>query len=126
MKRLPDTELEVMKAVWDSPQARATRSELEERLSSLGWATNTFNTYLARLTEKGFLSCAKQGKANCYTPLVGREEYLKFESKSVLNKVFGRSLKTFVASLAGSDALGDAEIDELRDYLDKLKGDGGK
>ena len=115
-----------MKAVWDSPQACATRSELEERLGHLGWATNTFNTYLARLTDKGFLSCAKLGKANCYSPLVSREEYLKFESSSVLSKVFGRSLKTFVASLAGNGELSDGEIDELREYLDQLKGEGGK
>lgn len=124
MKRLPDTELEVMKAVWAAPGVRATRAELETRLAALGWATNTFNTYLTRLTEKGFLSCEKQGKANCYTPLVTREEYLQFESRSVLSKVFGRSLKTFVASLAESDALSDDEIDELRSYLDQLKGEG--
>lgn len=113
-----------MKAVWECGEGCATRLELESRLASLGWATNTFNTYLTRLTEKGFLSCEKRGKANCYTPLVGREEYLEFESRSVLNKVFGRSLKTFVASLAGSGALEEKEIDELRSYLDQLKEEG--
>ena len=68
MKRLPDTELEVMKALWASERAPVPRSSLEEALRDRGWATNTFNTYLSRLTEKGFVSCEKRGKTNYYTP----------------------------------------------------------
>ena len=120
MKRLPDTELEVMKAIWAKGEA-AARSELEEALRDRGWATNTVNTYLARLCEKGFVSCEKRGKANWYTPLVSQEDYLQFESSTVLDKVFGRSLKRFVASLAQGDGLDDAQVAELQNYLDELK-----
>ena len=111
MKRLPDTELEVMKALWAWEGQSATRSELEHALRDKGWATNTFNTYLSRLTEKGFVSCEKRGKTNWYTPLVSRADYLSFESSTVLHKVFGSSLTSFVAAL----------LDELQRYLDELK-----
>ena len=113
MKRLPDTELEVMKALWASERAPVPRSSLEEALRARGWATNTFNTYLSRLTEKGFVSCEKRGKTNYYTPQVRQADYLAFESGAVLNKVFGSSLKSFVASLARGGALRDGELDEL-------------
>lgn len=66
MKRLPDTELEVMKALWASERAPVPRSSLEEALRDRGWATNTFNTYLSRLAEKGFVSCEKRGKTNYF------------------------------------------------------------
>ena len=105
MKRLPDTELEVMKALWASERAPVPRSSLEEALRDRGWATNTFNTYLSRLAEKGFVSCEKRGKTNYYTPQVRQADYLAFESGTVLNKVFGSSLKSFVASLARGGAL---------------------
>lgn len=121
MKRLPDTELEVMKALWASERAPVPRSSLEEALRDRGWATNTFNTYLSRLTEKGFVSCEKRGKTNYYTPQVRQADYLAFESGAVLNKVFGSSLKSFVASLARGGALRDGELDELQQYPEELK-----
>ena len=121
MKRLPDTELEVMKALWASERAPVPRSSLEEALRDRGWATNTFNTYLSRLTEKGFVSCEKRGKTNYYTPQVRQADYLAFESGAVLNKVFGSSLKSFVASLARGGALHDGELDELQQYLEELR-----
>lgn len=121
MKRLPDTELEVMKALWASERAPVPRSSLEEALRDRGWATNTFNTYLSRLTEKGFFSCEKRGKTNYYTPQVRQADYLAFESGAVLNKVFGSSLKSFVASLARGGALRDGELDELQQYLEELR-----
>ena len=120
MKRLPDTELEVMKALWDSGPD-TPRAALERALAPHGWAANTINTYLSRLAEKGFVSCEKRGKANWYTPLVSQADYLSFESSAVLDKVFGRSLKRFVASLARGGDLDDAEVEELQRYLDELK-----
>lgn len=120
LKRLPDTELEVLQALWQAgePQSRAW---IEARLAHRGWASNTFNTYLTRLTEKGYLACEKRGKTNYYTPQVRQADYLAFESGAVLNKVFGSSLKSFVASLARGGALRDGELDELQQYLEELR-----
>ena len=124
MRRLPDTELEVMKALWELEGRPAARAELEERLRDRGWATNTFNAYLARLAEKGFVTCKKRGRSNWYAPAVSREAYLEFESGAVLSRVFGSSLKNFVASLARGGKLERGELDELQQYLDELKRDG--
>lgn len=124
MRRLPDTELEVMKALWELEGRPAARAELEERLRDRGWATNTFNTYLARLAENGFVTCKKRGRSNWYAPAVSREAYLEFESGAVLSRVFGSSLKNFVASLARGGKLERGELDELQQYLDELKRDG--
>ena len=72
MKRLPDTELEVMKALWKLG-ADTPRAALDQALEDFGWASNTVNTYLARLAEKGFVSVRREGKSNRYTPLVSQE-----------------------------------------------------
>ena len=77
--------------------------------------------YLSRLLEKGFLSCERRGKTNYYTPLIGEEEYLEFESKTMLSKLYGSSLKNFVISLCRRDSLTLAEIDELQCLLEDLK-----
>ena len=120
LRRLPDTELEVLQALWDAgtPQPRAW---IEGRLSGKGWASNTFNTYLTRLAEKGFVSCQRRGKTNYYTPLVSREAYLDFESRAVLGKLFGGSARSLMASLVRGGALSRADLDELQRCLDELR-----
>lgn len=119
MKRLPDTELEVMKALWatgpDTPRAL-----LEERLSLFGWASNTVNTYLSRLADKGFVAVRREGKSNLYSPLIGQEEYQSFDSRAVLDRLYG-SPRNFVAALA-REGLERGELEELQTLLDQLKG----
>ena len=46
MKRLPDTELDVMKALWTSGPG-TPRAQLDQILAPFGWSPNTINTYLA-------------------------------------------------------------------------------
>ncbi len=119
MKRLPDTELEVMKALWSSGPD-TPRSLLEDKLSSFGWAANTVNTYLSRLADKGFVSARRVGKSNLYTPLVTQEEYQAFDSRAVLDRLYG-SPRNFVAALA-REGLEDGELEELQALLDQLSG----
>ena len=123
MKRLPDTELEVMKALWafgpDTP-----RSVLEDKLAPFGWAANTINTYLARLAEKGFVAVRREGKSNLYTPLVGRDESQAFDSRAGLDRLYG-SPRNFVAALA-REGMGRDELEELQALLDQLNGGQGK
>ena len=119
MRRLPDAELEVMKVLWelgpDTP-----RSELEGGLAPFGWAVNTVNTYLSRLADKGFVAVRRGGRANLYTPLVGREDYLSFDSRAVVDRLYG-SPRNFVAALA-REGLEAGELEELQALLEELKG----
>ena len=120
LKRLPDAELEVMKALWELG-SDTPRSALEQALAPFGWAGNTINTYLSRLTEKGFLSVRKEGKSNLSTPLVSREDYLAFDSRMVLSRLYGSSPRNFVAALA-KGGLEQKDLEDLRDLLDELSG----
>lgn len=120
MKRLPDTELEVIKALWDcGPDT--PRTVLEERLSEHGWAVNTINTYLTRLVKKGFASVVHNRSGNLYTPLISRDEYQAFDSRATLSQLYG-SPRNFVAALA-RDGLKQSELDDLRRLLNELEGE---
>lgn len=119
MKRLPDTELEVMKALWASGPD-TPRTALEQTLSAFGWASNTINTYLTRLADKGFVSVRRDRKGNLYTPLVSREEYQAFDSRAVLSRLYGTP-RNFVAALA-REGLERQDLEELRTLLDELSG----
>lgn len=118
MKRLPDTELEVMKAIWTFKDG-TTRPEVEEKLTEQGWASTTVNTYLTRLVKKGFLSVEHAPRGNRYRPLVSREEYQTFDSKAVLEQLYG-SPSNFVAALARG-GIERGELEQLRGLLDELE-----
>ena len=120
MKRLPDTELEVIKALWDCGP-NTSRTELEKRLSEHHWAVNTINTYLTRLVKKEFVSVVHNRSGNLYTPLVSREEYQTFDSRATLSQLYG-SPRNFVAALA-RDGLKQSELDDLRRLLNELEGE---
>jgi len=108
-----------MKALWDSGPD-TPRVVLETALAERCWASNTINTYLSRLIKKGFLSARREGKSNLYTPLISREDYVAFESRSVLRQLYGNSPRTFVAALARG-GLSAEDRAELRDLLDELE-----
>ena len=110
IKRLPDAELEIMNALWDA-DVPLTAAELG----------TTLLTLLARLEEKGCVTREKQGRGYLYTAVLTRAAYLPAESRSLWGRLFGGSPRNFVAALAETDTLTDADIDELAEYLEELK-----
>lgn len=84
-------------------------------------ARTTLLTLLARLEEKGCVTREKQGRGYLYTAALTRAVYLPAESRSLWGRLFGGSPRNFVAALAKTDTLTDADIDELAEYLEELK-----
>ena len=118
-RRLPESELDIMLAVWDAP-GPITAPEIHQALAR-PLTASALHSYLKRLEEKGFLRRAKEGRTNRYTPLVSRADYQARESRGILDKLYGRSLKRFAAALYDGGGLDRAEVDELRAYLDQLE-----
>ena len=116
IRRLPDTELEVMQALWAS-DTPVPRVQLEERLAQTHpMATTTLLTLLSRLSEKGFVRVDKEGRKSLYAPRVTREDYLAAQSRSFIQKLCGGSLSTFASALCDS-GLSKEELEELRELL---------
>lgn len=121
-KRLPESELDIMLAVWKGPSpitAPQIMDALERPLTA-----SALHSYLSRLEEKGFLDCRKEGRNNFYTPLITRKEYQGREGRTVLDKLYGSSLKRFAAALYDGGEVSRAELAELHAYLDELDKEG--
>lgn len=115
--RLPDTELEIMKAIWEADQTLST-SEIKVILEQhRPWNISALQTLLNRLIERGFLSSYKDGKNRFYTALVAKADYVAMENKSFLEKVNDRSVTKLVASLYESHSISDADLDELAAFI---------
>ena len=118
-KRLPESELDLMLAVWalgEDATAPAILEQLERPLTA-----SALHSYLKRLEEKGFLACEKRGKVNYYTPTVSQEEYQRSEGRSILRKLYGGSLSRFAAALYDGERVAPEEVAALQALLDQLK-----
>ena len=92
IKKLPDTELEVMQAIW-ACEVPASRTDIDTILRETHpMALTTLLTLLTRLSEKGFIRIEKEGRSSKYFPLVSRQEYLAQQSSRFLHKLCGGSL----------------------------------
>lgn len=124
IRRLPDSELEVMQAIWTcSPQTGETtqpvsRGQIEEILQDRDMALTTLLTLLSRLADKGFVKTEKIGRSNAYTPLISQADYLASQSRRFLDKLCGGSISTFANALCDS-GLTKEELDELRALLER-------
>jgi len=117
--KLSDSELEIMKVIWSVDGPVTTAFLIKEFSDSRGWKSQTINTFLTRLMEKGMLKAEKKGVANCYTPMVSVNEYLGKETRAFLDELHHGSVSSFIAALGGSENLSDEDISALKAWLDK-------
>ena len=120
-QRLPESELDIMLVLWNHTPPM-NRMEIEKVINTKkSLAPTTILSLLARLEAKNFVKVTKQGKMNLYTPLVSQSDYQAHESQSVLEKLYGNSLKKFVTSLYQGKKVSSEEIQKLSDFLKELE-----
>ncbi len=120
-QRLPDSELDIMLVLWNGTLPM-TRPEIEKVINKKkNLAPTTILSLLTRLEAKKFVEVTKQGKMNLYTPLVSQSDYQANESQSVLEKLYGNSLKKFVTSLYQGKKMSSEEVQDLSNFLKELE-----
>lgn len=118
-KRLPESEAEIMMAVW-SLRENVTADEIMAKLDK-DWGKTTLLNLLTRLVSRGFLACRKEGRINVYTPLIEKETYLQWESDSFLRRFHAGSLTTLVASLYSGNSVTKEDLEALRKFIDEAE-----
>ena len=117
MKKLPDSEFEIMKVVWAHDPPITTEIIMENLGNEKKWKKQTAFTLLNRLVERKFLNTEKQGKERLYFPLVNKEDYLKFETEKFMEQFHDNSFTSLVATLYGGQKLSNTDIAELEKLL---------
>ena len=116
-KRLPDTELEIMKVIWANPSPISTNDIKDILERDRPWNIAPLQTLLNRLIERGFLLSGKDGKRKTYIPLVDEESYLAMENKSFLERLNNNSVTKLVASLYNSNSITEDDLEDLRKFI---------
>lgn len=120
MRELSEAEWHVLESLWaESPKVGSQIvADMERRK---GWSRSTTLTMLRRMTDKGMISCDDSGKMKTYTSLVLREEAVKKETESFLNRVYQGSVSMLLNNFVEKQKLSAGEIKELREILDQAE-----
>lgn len=117
LKRLPDSELEVMLIIWNG-EGKVSTSDIMQHLKkkkSVQLVQNSLN----RLESKGFVKCEKIGRLNHYTPLVSFEAYRSQETASFLEKMYENSGSKLFAALIENNSLNEDDLQTIKAMLEK-------
>ncbi len=108
----------VMEALWTRGDSTAT--QLQRDLEAQHhWAYSTVKTMLDRLVAKGFVKARRIGNVYEYTPGVHRRSVVARAVDDLFDRVLAGSLTPMLDRLIESRRLSSAEIDELRQMLDR-------
>lgn len=121
LKKLGEAELEIMQVIWDSENPVTSNYILNELQGRRKWQLSTLMTSLARLADKGFVSCDRSTGSNLYTSIISENEYKTGASKHFLEKVYNNSIQNMIATLYSNKAIKDSDVAELRNFLDQLE-----
>jgi BlaI family transcriptional regulator, penicillinase repressor len=123
--RISEAEWAVMDILWD--RAPLGSSDVAAALAEgTGWSPKTVQTLLGRLVKKGCLAYEDQGGRYLYRPAVPREQAVREESHSFLERVFGGDASSLMAHFARRAELTAADVAELRRLLDERVAGGGE
>jgi predicted transcriptional regulator len=86
-----------------------------------GWSLATVKTLLSRLVQKQAIAAEPDGRRFIYSPMIARADYVGGESRRLVDRLFGGSAASLVAHLAETEALSDADINQIEALLKELK-----
>ena len=120
IQKLPESELDIMIVLWKQKNDMS-RSEIEKIVNQKKTlAPTTILTLLSKKKKKGFVSVNRDGNLNKYRWLVSQTEYQQKEGKGMLEKLYGNSVKNFVAALYQGREIDDEDLKELEGFLKEL------
>lgn len=117
--KISESEWEVMNAVWEQPGRSA--SEVCEALSEQNWKANTVRTFLDRLVRKNALKVERKEGIGRYFPAWSREECIRQESESFLQRVFQGATGSLLLHFAENSKLSPDDMKELGQILKTKK-----
>lgn len=115
-------ELEVARVLWELGQA-SVRDVHQSFPPSRGIDFATVQTYLRRLETKGYVQSKSEGRAKIYRPKVKPRTVIRETIDDLVDRLFAGETLPLVRHLIEDRKIGEQEIAELRELLDRLEED---
>ena len=115
---ITDAELEIMKVLWENGEL--TLNEIVEILSKDEKKNkSTIKTLLYRLIEKESVkSITNKKKENTYKAIVKKDEYLRKENESFLEKLYNGSTNKLLLNFVEEKKISKKDLQDLLDLIE--------
>lgn len=117
---IPDSELDVIKVLWDRGQG--TVREVLETLRAAGreWSYATVATLLDRLESKGMITSDRRELAFVYTPAISAQDVRQKRVQSLVDKLYQGEPGLLVLHLLKAHPLDAGQARQVRDLLEAM------
>lgn len=113
-----EAESVVMEVLW-AASPRTAEEVVEALAERQGWQEATIKTLLNRLLKKGAISAERDGRRYLYAPVLKREDWVRQQSSSLLDRLFGGRLAPLVAQFHAEQGLSEEDRAALRALLER-------
>lgn len=116
--KISETEMEIMKIIWDK-NGKVTTSELAEKMPDK--KLTTISTLAGRLIDKGCLKSEKIGRSHVheYEAIISEQEYQVMQTKEFVKSIYRGSAKSLISALFRDEAFTKADIDEFKRFIEE-------
>ncbi len=123
--KISEAEWSIMKVLWDGCEQNDRGMTLGEIVSALAetsdWSNTTIRTLIIRLAEKGAVDIDKTTGVYKYTPRTSKEDCVKSEVESFVERVFDNSAYKLMASLVREGRLNEKEKKDIINILSEIE-----
>jgi len=119
MNKISDSELEVMKILWD--KGAVTSPEIIEALSiTTKWSKTTIKTLIARLVSKEVIEQIKEaGQLYVYKPLISEKEYKKSENENFVTRLYKGSINNMLLNFVEEKQISKQDLEKLLRLIER-------
>ncbi len=114
--KLFDSELKLMELLWANEPVTAKALSLLAK-EAIGWNKNTTYTVIKKLVDKQAIR--RDEPDFICTSLVKKDEVIKAETSSIIDKLFGGSKQAFFSALINDEDLSEDEIAQIKEMIEK-------
>lgn len=112
-----------MRALWRAERPMAA-AEVREALEEVApWNIKTVRTFLTRLLAKKAIAAEKRKIAGYellhYSAVISEEETIRLERKNFLERFFGGTVRSMLASCIRSGDVSPEELEQIRKLLEE-------
>ena len=111
---ISEAEALVMDVLWRAAGPASSDQVFEALAKPQKWQEPTVKTLLGRLLRKGAIRAERDQRRYLYSPVLTRDQWLSFESKRLLGRLFGGRLAPLVAHFGQHHKLTRQDVAELK------------
>lgn len=118
---ISDTELDVLKILWERPSGTVREILTALREQGKQWAYTTVQTLLHRLEEKEYVACDRGEATHVFRALVSRDQLLQRRLSDLSAQLCEGTASPLVLALVEGVRFTPQEIEQLRQLLDQME-----